>query len=104
MSRLNLLLLLLLVASCLVLVKAAYDTRRLRSEMHRAEVEIERLEGERKQYEAERQLQATTVRVDRAARDKLGMFTVTPAVTMYETLASAQPAAVASAPGTGASR
>lgn len=84
MARLNLLLLIVLVASALVLVKAAYDTRRLRSEIHRAEVELERLAGERKQYEAERQLQATTVRVDRNAREKLGMFTVTPAVTMYE--------------------
>ena len=85
MARINVLLLLALVASCLVLVKAAYDMRRLNYEIHRAEVELERLEGERKRVEAERQLQATTVRVDRTARDKLGMFTVTPAVTMYET-------------------
>jgi cell division protein FtsL len=92
MGRLNLLLLIALVASSLVLVKAAYDTRRLRSEIHRAELELERLEGERKQYEAERRLQATTVRVDRTAREKLGMFTVTPAVTMYEMVAVPAPA------------
>lgn len=102
MNRLNLMLLLILVASSLVLVRAAYETRRLRSDIHRAELEIERLEGERKQYEAERQLQATTVRVDRSAREKLGMFVVSPAVTMYEGLPT--PPAPSSAPLRGASR
>jgi len=97
MNKLNLLLLLAVFASALVLVNAAYDTRRLRSELHRAEVESERLDGQRKQLEAERQQLATSLRVDSTARQKLGMRPVSPAVTMYESQAGLAPGA-ASAP------
>lgn len=84
MTRLNLILLFGLVASSLVLVNAAYETRKLRASMHRADVEIDRLEGERKQLEAERQQQATSVRVDGTAKERLGMRPISPAITMYE--------------------
>ncbi len=84
MGRLNLLLLAALIASALVLIRSAYDSRRLFAEIHRAEVEALRLNGERTRLEAERQAQATTLRVERTAREKLAMRTVTPAVTMYE--------------------
>lgn len=84
MTRLNLLLLVAVIASALFLVKTAYDARRLFAETHRAETEGLRLEGERIRLEAERQLQATNLRVERTARERLKMATVTPAVTMYE--------------------
>jgi cell division protein FtsL len=84
MTRLNLLLLLALIASALVLTDTAYDARRLFNQIHRAEVESLQLEGEHKRLEAERQLQATNLRVERTAREKLHMATATPAVTMYE--------------------
>jgi cell division protein FtsL len=83
MSRLNLLLLLVLVISSLFLIRSAYDARRLFAEIHKAEVEAMRLDGEYKRLEAERQAQATSLRVERTAREKLQMRTVTPAVTMY---------------------
>ena len=83
MSRLNLLLLLVLIVSSLFLVRSAYDARRLFAEIHKAEVEAMRLDGEYKRLEAERQAQATSLRVERTAREKLQMRTVTPAVTMY---------------------
>lgn len=83
MTRLNLLLLLAVIASSLVLIRSAYDSRRLFAEIHKAELEASRLEGEYKRLEAERQAQATSLRVERTAREKLAMRTVTPAVTMY---------------------
>ena len=83
MSRLNLLLLLGLVISSLCLIRSAYDARRLFADIHKAEVEAMRLDGEYKRLEAERQAQATSLRVERTAREKLQMRTVTPAVTMY---------------------
>ena len=83
MTRFNLLLLALLIASALVLVQASYDARRLFNDKHRADNEATRLAGEFKRLEAERQLQATNLRVDRTARERLKMSTVTPAITMY---------------------
>lgn len=84
MTRWNVLLLLALTASALVMVKTAYDARRLFSEIHRAETEALRLEGDHWRLEADRQLQATNLRVERTARERLKMSTATPAVTMYE--------------------
>jgi cell division protein FtsL len=84
MTRLNLLLLGALIASALVLVKSAYDVRRLTNELHRSDVDARRLAGEHTRLEAERQLQATNLRVERTARERLQMRTATPAVTMYE--------------------
>jgi cell division protein FtsL len=84
MMRWNILLLLVLTASALVLVKTAYDARRLFSEIHRAETEALRLEGEHRRLEADRQLQATNMRVERTARERLKMSVASPAVTMYE--------------------
>ncbi|NRF71524.1 cell division protein FtsL [Aquincola sp. S2] len=83
MNRLNLLLLVAVIASSLLLIRSAYDARRLFAEIHKAESEALRLEGEYKRLEAERQAQATSLRVERTAREKLAMRTVTPAVTLY---------------------
>ena len=93
MTRVNLILLLLVVASAFWLVRTAYDSRRLFAELHSAEDESARLAGEARRLEAEREIQATSLRVERTAREKLGMRTVTPAVTMKVI----DPAATASA-------
>jgi cell division protein FtsL len=85
MNRLNALLLAALVASSLVLVKSAYDSRRLFAELDRERGEQRRLDQERERLEAERQAQATNLRVEQVAREKLSMRTVTPAVTQYVT-------------------
>jgi cell division protein FtsL len=85
MNRLNALLLVALVASCLVLVKSAYDARRLFAELDRERAEQRRLELDRDRLEAERQAQATHLRVEQVAREKLAMRTATPAVTQYVT-------------------
>ncbi|HOW47229.1 MAG TPA: cell division protein FtsL [Rubrivivax sp.] len=83
MTRLNLLLLAALLGSCLVLVRAAYDSRRLFTAIERARVEQARLDTEYRRLDAERQAQATHLRVEKTARERLRMRTATPAVTQF---------------------
>lgn len=83
MTKLNLLLLAALLASCLYLVQTTYETRRLFNELERAKTLATRLEIDHKRLEAERQAQATHLRVEKVARDRLAMRTATPAVTQY---------------------
>lgn len=83
MTRLNMLLTVALIASSLYLVRTAYESRRLFAELDRAKNEAGKLETEFKRLEAERQAAATNLRVERTAREKLAMRTVTPAVTHY---------------------
>lgn len=90
MTRLNLLLLAVLLLSCLYLVKTAHDTRRLFNELDRAKTESTRLDVDFKRLEAERQAQATHLRVEKVARDRLAMRTATPAVTQYVSDPAAQ--------------
>jgi cell division protein FtsL len=87
------LLVLALVLSSLYLVRTAYESRRLFSELERAKNEAAKLETEFKRLEAERQAAATNLRVERTARDKLAMRTATPAVTVYVTDSAASGAA-----------
>jgi cell division protein FtsL len=82
-ALLNLALALALLASGLVLVSTAYETRRLFSALERAQVEARQLEIEHQRLEAERLAQATPLRVERVAREKLQMRTANPAVTHW---------------------
>jgi cell division protein FtsL len=95
MTRLNLLLLIAVIASALLLVRTAYDARRLFNADHRADLDASKLQGEHKRLEAERELQATNQRVDRSARERLKMLTATPAITMYESAPAGSAAASA---------
>jgi cell division protein FtsL len=92
-SKINLLLLLALLASCLVLVRTSYESRQVFAALDKAKGEQRQLDAEFKRLDSERQAQATNLRVDRVARDKLGMRTATPGVTqyVYDTPASGAP-------------
>ncbi|MEI6027520.1 MAG: cell division protein FtsL [Betaproteobacteria bacterium] len=83
MSRADVLLVVGLIGSCLLLVNTAYETRRLFSAIERAKFEERQLDSEHKRLEAERQVQSTHLRVERVARERLQMRTVTPAVTHW---------------------
>jgi cell division protein FtsL len=100
MSRLNLLLLVVAVLSALALVHTAYDSRRLFAATERARAEAERLAAEEVRLQAERQAQATNIRVEKVARERLNMRPATPAVTQYVSTAVpvALPSRAASAP------
>ena len=113
MVRLNFLLAVMLIVSGLYLVKISYESRRLFADIESAHSTERQLESDRRRLEAERQAQATHLRVENTARTKLDMRAATPANTQYVVdagLAAAPPsaplarnAAPASAPDTGAS-
>jgi cell division protein FtsL len=115
MARLNFVLAILLIVSGLYLVKVSYESRRLFAEIENAHSGERQLESDRRRLEAERQGQATHLRVEAMARTKLGMRAATPANTQYVVdagLAAApvgapltrQPAAPASAAEPGAAQ
>lgn len=85
MIRLNLVLLLAVLASALYLVHTQYESRRLFTELDRAVAESRRLETEHQRLQVEKRAQATPLRVERLARDRLQMRTATPAITQYVT-------------------
>ena len=105
MTRLSIVLLAAVMVSALYLVRVQYDSRRLFTELDRATAEARRLEVERGRLEVEKRAEATSLRVEKLAKDKLAMRTVTPAITEYVTSSAALPAlAAASAPGTAGGR
>ncbi|QHI99742.1 cell division protein FtsL [Xylophilus rhododendri] len=83
MTRLSVVLLLAVLASALYLVHVQYESRQLFTEMERARAESHRLEVESDRLEVEKRAQATPLRVEKLARDKLQMRNTTPAITLY---------------------
>jgi cell division protein FtsL len=83
MTKLNVVLVLALLASSLYLVRTAYEARRLFAELDRERNNAAKLDVEFKRLEAERQAAATHLRIERTARDRLAMRPATPAVTVY---------------------
>jgi len=83
MTRLNILLFAALLFSSLYLVRVSYDARRLFAELDKAQNEERALGIEFERLKAERQAQATPLRVEKTARDKLAMRNASPAVTQY---------------------
>lgn len=92
MSRINLLLLVAVLASGMVLIKSAYDSRRLFTELDRAQAEARRLDADHQRLLAERQAQATNLRVEQVARERLHMRVINPAVTQSVDLVRPQAA------------
>lgn len=92
MTRLNVILLVALVLSSVYLVRVSYDSRRLFAQLDRAQSEARQLEIEHERLIAEKQSQATPLRVEKVARDRLAMRSATPAVTQYVTYSASAPA------------
>jgi cell division protein FtsL len=86
MLRLNLTLLVALLASALYLVQVQYESRRLYGEIERAQNEARKLEVQHEQLKVERRAQATPARVEKLAKEQLRMKAATPAITQYVTL------------------
>ena len=99
MSRLNAVLLALVLASALYLVHSQYEARSLFVELEAARREAHRLEVEHDRLLVERRAQATPLRVEQMARQQLQMRPAHPAITQYVTLpADTPPAAQERAP------
>lgn len=83
MTRINLLLLLLLVGSALYLVETSYESRRLYAALERERNAAHQLDVEAEGLDVARRAHATSLRVERVAREELLMRAATPAVTEY---------------------
>ena len=91
MTRLNLVLLVAVLASALYLVNVQYESRRLFSAIDRATAEAHRIEADSERLQVEERKQATPLQVERLAKDQLRMRTPTPGTTCYLTLSAATP-------------
>ena len=89
MTRLNVVLLVALLISSIYLVRVSYESRRLFAALDKAKVEERSLEHDSERLKTELRSQATPLRVERTARDRLAMRTATPAVTQYVELPAA---------------
>ena len=95
MTRLNVFLLLAVLASAMVLVYNQYESRRLFMALETARKEAHRLEVDHDRLQVERRAQATPLRVEKIARQQLQMKTASPAITQYVSLSGKAPAPVA---------
>src|SRR6516164_3807314 len=82
MMRLNLVLLLAVLAS------AQHESRRLVGDLDRATADAHKLAVENDRLQVEKRAQATPMRVEKLAKDKLQMRATTPAITQYVTYAA----------------
>ena len=83
MSRLNLLLLLAVMASALYVVHTQYESRRIYVELEKAVAQARKVVSDNERLQVEKRAQATPLRVEKLARDRLQMRTATPAITQY---------------------
>ncbi len=83
MTRLNLVLLLAVMASAMYLVRTQYESRTLTAQLDRANALARRLDVEFDRLQVERRGQATPLRVEKLAKEQLQMRTTTPAITQY---------------------
>jgi cell division protein FtsL len=89
MTRINVVLLVMLIASSIYLVRVSYDSRRLFAELDKAQSEERSLDLEFERLKTEKQSQATPLRVEKTAREKLQMRSANPAITQYVTYSKA---------------
>jgi cell division protein FtsL len=95
MTRLNVILLVALIFSAIYLVRVSHESRRLFADLDKARNEERLLASEFERLKSDKQSQATPLRVEKTARDKLAMRTATPAITQYVEVARAANAASA---------
>ena len=93
MTRLNLVLLVAVLASALYLVRNQYESRRLYVELDRAVSEARKLEVDYERLQFEKRAQATPLRVEKLAKEQLQMRPATPAITQYAGKGASAPGA-----------
>ena len=85
MTRLHLGLVLAILATAFYLVHTQYESRRLYSEVDRAQAQSRRLAAENEQLQVQKRAQASPARVQQLASQRLEMRPVTPGITQYVT-------------------
>ncbi len=102
MTRLNLVLLLAVLASALYLVSVQYESRQLFTLLDKAKTEFHKLEADTERLQVEKRAQATPLRVERLAKEQLQMRTASPAITEYVSYSAATTGLPAPGDGTAA--
>lgn len=97
MARLNFVLLLAVLVSALYLVRTQYESRRLYVELEKSAAQSRKISTESERLQVEKRAEATPLKIEKLARDRLQMRTTTPAITQYVKYSSA--ADMASAAG-----
>ncbi len=97
MIRLNLMLLVAVLASAFYLVHTQYESRRLYTAIDKANALSRRLTAEHEQLQVQKREQAASARVQQLAMRQLQMRPVNPGITQYVTL-TGEVAAVVPAP------
>lgn len=95
MGRLNFVLLLAVLASALYLVHNQYESRRLYVELEKAAAQGRRIGTEHERLQVEKRAEATPLKIERLAKERLQMRTTTPAITEYVKYKSAADVAAA---------
>ncbi len=94
MSRLNAFLAIMLLLSSFWLIRSSNEARHLFVDLEKSQAHSHELQIEYERLQVEKRAQATPLRVEKLAREKLRMFSNTPSVTHYVTGASAPAGAV----------
>jgi len=95
MTRVNLLLLVSVLLTALFLVHTQYESRRIFVELEKATSQGRKLDIDNETLQAEKRSQATPLRVDKLAKDKLQMVPASAAITQYVSYAPAAAALTA---------
>jgi cell division protein FtsL len=83
MTRINVVLLVAVLATMLYIVKIQYESRQLFVAIEKATVDVRKLELEHASLQVESRAQATPLIIEKLAKDRLHMRSATPAVTQY---------------------
>jgi cell division protein FtsL len=83
MTRMNFILLASVLATMLYIVKIQYESRQIFVAIEKATVSVRKLELENASLQVETRAQATPLRIEKLAKEKLQMRSATPAVTQY---------------------
>lgn len=83
MARLNFVLFLAVLMSALYLVRTQYESRRLYVELEKVAAQSRKIETESARLQVEKRAEATPLKLEKLARDRLHMRTTTPAITQY---------------------
>ncbi|MDO9237091.1 MAG: cell division protein FtsL [Aquabacterium sp.] len=83
MLRFNLLLALVLLLSCFWLIRSSHESRHLFFELEKAQTQSHELQIDDERLQLDKRAQSASLRVEKLARDKLGMSRNTKDITQY---------------------
>ncbi len=103
MLRLNILLVVVLLGSCVWLIRSSHESRRLVYELEKSQSAARELQIEFERLELDKRAQATPLRVEKLAREKLRMFGNNTGVPHYVAASAGVASAAGAASAEGAS-